>query len=127
MSRAKVISAALLAGIAAGGANAALVSEDDLIATAPDPADDLLVSHDFDVDGDIQVAPAAIHAGDDWDIRIDYAQTYWGGESNDAVQGATRSNKKKPNQGITLDNGIKKKNKLKPQQAGVKKKKKKKN
>lgn len=130
MSRAKIISAALVAGIAATGAQAAQSSDDHLIATAPGPSDDMLIGqdfeHDFEMNGDILLPSSAVHPDDDPEVRIDYAQTYWGGESNDAVQGVTGTAKpkKKQNQSITLDNGIKKKGKLKNQQGRGNKKKK---
>lgn len=125
MSKAKILSAAVLAGMTSTAAQAAQSADDHLIAVAPGPADEMLITHEFERDGDIPVAPSAVHVGDDLEIRIDYAQTYWGGESSDAVQGVTNPGKKqKPNKGITLDNGIKKKGKVKPQQAGAKKKKK---
>lgn len=127
MSKAKILSATLVAGLTASSALGANTSDDDLIAVAPGSADDALITQDFEMHGDIPVAPAAVHPADDHEIRIDYAQTYWGGESNDAVQGVTGNgkSKKKKNQAITLDNGIKKKGKLKTQQGGLKKKKKK--
>ena len=62
----------------------------------------------------------------DDEMRIDYAQTYWGG-SPDAIGSGNRSKGnitldngiKKP-KGITLDNGLKRGNRLKPAGKGRK-------
>ncbi|MEM9139871.1 MAG: hypothetical protein AAGB15_08550 [Pseudomonadota bacterium] len=123
MAKAKIISAALVAGIASTGAQAASVSDDTLITTAPGGADTLLFVDDFKLHGDIPLALAPSEVRDQWDIGVETAQTCCGTPSQDTVQGSS-AKVKKPAKGITLDNGIKKKGKVKPQQAGAKKKKK---
>lgn len=124
MSKSKIISAALVAGIATSAANADHVSEDTLISSVPGVADTLLMADEFEVDGDIVPVPSRSRF--DWDTGIKTAQTCCGAASQDTVQGASGALKeKKPNAAITLDNGIKKKGKLKTQQGAAKKKKKK--
>lgn len=126
MSKSMIISAALVAGIASTAAQSASVSEDTLFTMAPGGADQLLTSDDFHMDGDIPLVPIEPAFQDDWDTGIKTAQTCCGTPSQDAVQGATGAGKKpKPAGAITLDNGIKKKGKLKTQQPAAKKKKKK--
>ena len=124
MAKKKLLSAALAGGLAATGADAVDVksvtsdSEIDIITVAEeDFSGDILITLDDDWDALITGTP---EADVDDEMRIDYAQTFWGG-TPDSISGGKRprgnitldNGIRKP-KGITLDNGLKRGNRLKP-------------
>ena len=133
MPKKPFLSAALATGVAVTGANAQtlLPSEQlsdhsvDIIEPAPDgligdwSTRDVIVTLD-DAEGDLIVGhPEAVHAGDSWDIGIDFAQTYYGGAggkdkitSGSGGNNITLDNGIKKGSNITLDNGIKRRSKF---------------
>ena len=133
----KIITAAVATGLAVSGtqfsAEAVQPEEDLLFVELPEDAGGvLLIAPD-----DALALPDGIQPGTDDDfIEIDYAQTWGGGVGNDGVMSPGRNRTgvqvqtpqpriqtKKPGQGITLDNGLKKQGRIKTDRKLKKKKK----
>ena len=132
MPKKPLLSAALATGVVVSGAQADLPGDTnpsagdspDIIGTAlsgPVGGDrfsgNLIITLDEEIDGAdlVHGLPDTVHAGDDWDIGIDYAQTlYGGGDARDGISSGrtgrgniTLDNGIKRNGNITLDNGLK--------------------
>ena len=115
MPKKTILSAALATGVATGAQAEITTTPDslDIIAIAEESlSGDVLITLDDDDDALITGVP---QTETDEEVRIEYAQTYYGGSPREKISsGASRGNNitldngiKKP-KGITLDNGIKK-------------------